>query len=171
MKTSLILACLLLFAAAAQAQPVVVDSIRAYVPISDRLATSGQPTAEQFQAIRDAGFDMVINLAPPSDMHANEGFQVTSTGMSYLQIPVDFKNPQLSELDLFSRVMEANPDRKIWVHCFANMRVAVFVYLYRTLNTDASEEEALAALHKVWEPEGAWPGFIETARKHYNGTR
>ncbi len=177
MKTSAFLTLLLLpilAAPAARAQQTAstnLEDIKTYVPISDRLATSAQPTDEQFAAIRQAGFDLMINLAPAHPMHENEGFLVTSTGMSYLQIPVDFKNPQLGDLELFFRVMEANADRKIWVHCFANMRVSSFVYLYRVIHEGVSEEEAQEALHEVWEPDGAWPGFIERALDHYGKAR
>ena len=41
-----------------------IEAIFNYVKINDQLSTSGQPTAEQFAAIRDAGFDSVINLLP-----------------------------------------------------------------------------------------------------------
>ncbi len=40
-----------------------VTSIYNYVPINDRIASSGQPQREQFQAIKNAGFDVVVNLA------------------------------------------------------------------------------------------------------------
>lgn len=173
MKPFLILAWFLLLSSTVHAQhetAMQLDSIRAYLPISDRLATSGQPADADFALIREAGYDMVINLAPPVEMHAQEGFIVTSTGMSYIQIPVNWKAPSLDHLEQFFRVMEANKDKKIWVHCFANMRVSAFVYLYRTLHEGVSEEEARAALHQIWEPAEAWPAFIETAQKHYAGS-
>ena len=67
---------------------------------------------------------------------------MTQAGMTYIQIPVDWQDPSLRDLELFFDVMEANEDRNVYVHCFANMRVSVFVYLYRTLRQGMSEDEA-----------------------------
>jgi hypothetical protein len=40
-----------------------------FLPISARIGTAGQPTAAQFALIREAGYDVVINLAlPTSDL-------------------------------------------------------------------------------------------------------
>ena len=63
-----------------------LEDIRAYVRISDRLATSGQITHEQIEAIERAGFDVVVNLAPArKDRNLEQGFQVTEQGMTYFQ--------------------------------------------------------------------------------------
>lgn len=145
-----------------------LDSIRAFVRISDRVGTSGQPTEEQITVIKDGGYEMVINLAPASEkMNVREGFLVTSTGMTYVQIPVDFKAPQLRDLEFFFAVMNANRDRKIFVHCFANMRVSSFMYLYRVIQEGVPPDVAKAALNQVWEPNGAWPAFIDAALAKY----
>ena len=174
MKVFLVFTLLLLFASAARAQheaAAQLADIRAYLPISDHLATSGQPADADFALIRDAGYDLVVNLAPPADMHAQEGFFVTSTGMSYVQIPVNWKAPSLDHLEQFFGVMEAHRDKKVWVHCFANMRVSAFVYLYRTLREGVPEAEARAMLHEIWEPQEAWPAFIEKAQQRYEAPR
>ena len=42
-----------------------LTSIYNYLPISDNLATSGQPTANQLIAIKAAGYTKIINLVPP----------------------------------------------------------------------------------------------------------
>ena len=117
-----------------------LEDIRAYLRISDQLATSGQIEYQQIPAIKDAGFDVVVNLAPArKERNGEEGFLVTEQGMTYIQIPVDWENPSLRDLDLFFDVMNANQDRKVYVHCFANMRVSAFVYLYRTLELGLPE--------------------------------
>jgi protein tyrosine phosphatase (PTP) superfamily phosphohydrolase (DUF442 family) len=71
--------------------------------IGERLGTSGQPTESQFQAIREAGFAAVINLALPTSDNAlpNEGSIVTGLGMSYVHIPVDFKAPTSQDFQAF----------------------------------------------------------------------
>lgn len=154
----------------AQSNKPMLEDIQAYVEISDDLSTSGQIGYDQIDMLKDAGFEVVINLAV-ADVARNglEGFMVTQAGMSYIHIPVSWKNPSQRDLKLFFDVMEANKDRKIYVHCFANMRVSAFVYLYRTLHLDVSEEEAKEDLAKIWDPYSLdqWANFIDTAQKNH----
>jgi protein tyrosine phosphatase (PTP) superfamily phosphohydrolase (DUF442 family) len=114
----------------------LLSEIYSFRAIGERLGTAGQPTESQFQAIRQAGFEAVINLALPTSDNAlaNEGSIVTALGMSYVHIPVDFKAPTSQDLQAFSRVMEAFEGRRVFVHCAANMRVSAFMFLYRVLH-------------------------------------
>ena len=130
--------------------------------LGDMLGTSGQPTAEQFQEVRGAGFKAVINLALPTSDNAlpNEGSLVTGLGMSYVHIPVDFKAPTSQDFGAFCRVMEAFADRPVFVHCAANMRVSAFLFLYRVLRRDVPIPEAERDMHAIWHPDDVWSRFI-----------
>ena len=57
--------------------------------VTDDIASSGQPTVEQFDEIASGGYDTIINLAMPDHENsiANEGSLVTSLGMTYIHIP------------------------------------------------------------------------------------
>ena len=154
--------------------PQMLEDAHNFVRISDRLSTSGQITNEEIVAAKDAGFEVVVNLAPARrERNHEEGFRVTESGMTYVQIPVDWREPALRDLELFFDVMDANRDRKVFVHCFANMRVSVFVFLYRTIREGVPEAEAWEEVLKVWDP-GAdpetaqWPRFIERAQREYS---
>ena len=154
--------------------PQTLEDAHNFVRISDKLSTSGQITNEEIVAAKDAGFEVVVNLAPARrERNHEEGFRVTESGMTYVQIPVDWREPALRDLELFFDVMDANRDRKVYVHCFANMRVSVFVYLYRTIREGVPEAEAWEEVLKVWDP-GAdpetaqWPRFIERAQREYS---
>ncbi len=105
-------------------------SILNFVQIRERLATAGQPTIEQFSAIKNAGYDLVINLALPSSEGAvpSEREIVEALGMKYIHIPVDWDNPTIADFNQFSTVMQAHSDQSIFVHCAKNMRVSAFVY-------------------------------------------
>lgn len=154
-------------AAASLAEEKKIENAKAYLRISDQLATSGQIDYDEIPAIRQAGFDVVVNLAPArKERNGEEGFRVTEQGMTYIQIPVDWEKPSLRDLDLFFDVMKANQDRKVYVHCFANMRVSAFVYLYRTMKLGVPEGQARADLAKIWDPatEPQWTRFIEQAK-------
>ena len=63
-----------------------LNHIRNFLRIDDRLATSGMPRPDDFAALRQAGFDVVINLALPTSDNAlpNEGELVSAQGMTYV---------------------------------------------------------------------------------------
>lgn len=60
-----------------------VSSIYNYYALPENLGSSGQPSAEQFAAIRAEDFDVVINLAMPDSENAiaDEGRMVSENGM------------------------------------------------------------------------------------------
>lgn len=139
-----------------------VEKIRAYLRVDENLSTSGMPRAEQFAAIAQAGFKVVINLALPTSDNAlpNECELVTREGMTYLHIPVSFENPAESDFNRFSQLLTACTDQKVWVHCAANMRVSAFVFLHRLRSQSVSRTTAEQDLKRIWEPDGVWRDFI-----------
>lgn len=148
----------------------MLEDIRAYLRINEQLATSGQITYDEIALLEEAGFEVVINLAPADEeRNGSEGFLVTQAGMTYIQIPVSWKNPAPRDLELFFDVMEANKDRKVYVHCFANMRVSAFVYLYRTLSLGEPETTAREDMEKIWDPnsQAQWASFIQQIQASY----
>lgn len=140
-----------------------VESIFNYVKISNTISTSGQPTAEQFAAIRDAGFETVINLLPQEKENAlkNEEEIVRGLGLDYAYIPVDFRGPTARDFAEFTAAMKANDERKVWVHCAVNARVSVFIGRYRHEVLGEPEETAHVHIGSVWEPWGVWSAFLE----------
>jgi len=144
-----------------------LDSIRNYHPISDVLTTGGQVGYDQVPLLRDAGFQTVINLATASEEYnAMEGFHVSSSGLTYVQIPVVWGEPTLDDVEQFFNVMEANQGRKVYVHCVANMRGSAFSYLYRVLVDGVDETEARRDLNAVWDPAESsetWQKLIDDA--------
>ena len=147
-----------------------LDGIHNYVAISDQLATSGQMTYDQIEDVANAGFDLVINLAPArQDRNEREGFLVAEHGITYVNIPVDWQEPLLRDLETFFAVMDASRDRKVLVHCFANMRASAFTYLYRTLVLDEDESAARRDMEVVWDPASQvqWGQFVELAKSRY----
>jgi protein tyrosine phosphatase (PTP) superfamily phosphohydrolase (DUF442 family) len=136
-----------------------------FLQISDKLSTAGQPTVEQLRAITDAGYETVINLAlPTSDgAIANEAELVQSLGMEYVAIPVLWESPTMEDLRQFLQAMDKRQNQKVFVHCAKNMRVSAFVYLYRRSRLDCPQEQAIADLHKIWQPNQIWQNYIDMA--------
>ncbi|MGB3310201.1 MAG: protein tyrosine phosphatase family protein [Nodosilinea sp.] len=142
-----------------------VTEIRNYLALSPTLATAGQPTAEQFESLAQAGYTVVINLALSTSDHAilSEAEVVKSLGMKHFHIPVVWEAPTPVDLEIFFKVMERNRDYKTLVHCALNMRVSAFVYLYRVLRQGVEEPVARADLHQIWQPNPTWQAFIDEA--------
>jgi SAM-dependent methyltransferase/protein tyrosine phosphatase (PTP) superfamily phosphohydrolase (DUF442 family) len=145
--------------------PQNMDDICNYLRISESLGTAGQPTSDQFADIRAVGYEVVINLAMPTSTNAlpNERELVTGLGMDYLHIPVVWEAPTLSDLARFFQAMDENWHRRVFVHCALNMRVSVFVLLYRILRLGVPLEIASEALERIWHPNPVWQAFIDEA--------
>ena len=140
-----------------------IENIINFLQISGRLATAGQPKIAQYPAIAAAGYRVVVNLALTDSPLAlvDEGRIAHNLGLEYVQIPVVWTAPTPADFQAFRRVMDANATQKIFVHCAANKRVSVFVYLYR-LSIGTDEIIARRDLAKIWTPEPIWQDFIDS---------
>jgi protein tyrosine phosphatase (PTP) superfamily phosphohydrolase (DUF442 family) len=134
-----------------------VTDIYNYHPMPAGLGTSGQPTPQQFAAIKTAGFDTVINLAMPTSDNAlpDEGRLVAEQGMTYVHIPVPWEAPTEAHLQQFFGVVDAMvaQGHKVWVHCAANYRASAFTYRYLTEQQGLSSAEASTPLLLQWLPQ------------------
>lgn len=146
-----------------------LNEILNFLPLSERIGTAGQPTVEQFELIRAAGYEVVVNLALPSSSHAiaHEKTIVEALGMQYIPIPVIWENPTLEDLEAFFGVMNANAETPVFVHCAMNMRVSAFMYLYRRICQHIEDEIAKPDLNKIWTPNPVWSDFIQGAIHRY----
>jgi protein tyrosine phosphatase (PTP) superfamily phosphohydrolase (DUF442 family) len=142
-----------------------IEDILNYRHISAQITTSGQPTAQELLLIKRLGFTTILNLAPSNASNAlpDEQAIVTDLGMEYVHLPVDWKNPTVEDFLQFCEVMKAHQDQPIHVHCAMNMRVSVFVYLYRYLILGVPASEAYRAVTTIWQPNETWQRFIESA--------
>jgi uncharacterized protein (TIGR01244 family) len=156
--------------AAEQQAPAPLETVRNFQVVDDRLASAGQIAYDQVPEIRERGYEVVVNLAvADEERNGREGFHVAEEGLSYVHIPVDWQEPQVSDVRMFFDVMEANRDRRVFVHCFANMRASAFVYLYRSLVEGVPDDEALATMNAVWDPaeQQQWADLIEQVKSEY----
>jgi protein tyrosine phosphatase (PTP) superfamily phosphohydrolase (DUF442 family) len=91
-----------------------LSDIYRFQAVTATLGTAGQPTAEQFDAVKEAGYEVVINLAmgnTPRDL-PNEPGIVAAHGLEYAHIPVVFDAPTDHDLSQFFAAMEAHQDKK-----------------------------------------------------------
>jgi protein tyrosine phosphatase (PTP) superfamily phosphohydrolase (DUF442 family) len=152
---------------------VELMTIGNFLPITPTLSTSGQPMPEAFEAIRSAGFSLVVNLATPASESWNPSEQaiVESLGMTYVGIPVDWENPTLADFedlaDLLDASLDTSGDRQVWVHCALNWRVSAMIYLYQRLRRKQPQESALRNLAAIWVPNQVWQEYIDAVMELY----
>ncbi len=134
-----------------------------YLPISERLLTAGQPNPAQFAHLAAADVEVVINLAMPDSRGVviNEDQLVTELGMTYVHIPVPWDAPTVQSVARFFTLMPAFGREKLFVHCIMNMRVSVFVFLYRICHKGVPAAEAEADLLRIWHPDSVWRQLID----------
>jgi protein tyrosine phosphatase (PTP) superfamily phosphohydrolase (DUF442 family) len=141
----------------------VIETIRDYYQISDRLGTSGQPTPQEFVSIAQAGYQVVINLATSNSTNAlaNEGILVTDLGMVYVQIPVIWDAPKLKDVETFFKIMKSFDGEKVWIHCAKNMRVSCFIFFWQKYILQLPPAQANYPMNQIWQPNGVWQTLIE----------
>jgi protein tyrosine phosphatase (PTP) superfamily phosphohydrolase (DUF442 family) len=143
----------------------MIEAIRNFLQLTDKLLSSGMPTGDQMRSVAEAGVEVVINLAPfdsETDLK-DEGKLVESLGMKYINIPVDWEAPTRQNFEEFIKAMDENKDDKMLVHCRANYRATGFIALYRIHRLGWEPEEALKDLRRIWNPEEypIWKKFID----------
>jgi protein tyrosine phosphatase (PTP) superfamily phosphohydrolase (DUF442 family) len=140
-----------------------MNQILNFLQINDKIYTAGQPEVDEFPQLELLNIKTVINLALPTTegIVKNESEIVTLMGMTYIQIPVNFQGPQLSELERFYKAMELSLNEPVFIHCVLNMRVSVFMYLYRVNILKTSAEAAWSDVLEIWEPDEIWSSFIK----------
>ena len=134
-----------------------------YHNIDNLFATSGQPNAYQLKLIAENGYDAVINLAPNSVFEGsviNEAEILTANKVKYIHIPVNFNKPKDEDFLKFVNCLEENKDKKIWIHCAANMRVSAFVYKYRRDILKLEDGKIIKDMNLIWSPNNVWGSFL-----------
>ncbi len=137
--------------------------------VSDRITTSGVVGDKRLAALQAQGYGALINLLPDQSEYAvpEEGGIVTSQGLRYFYIPVDFAAPTQADLDAFAQAMDEIGDKPVHVHCAANFRVSAFYSLYAMRKGLWTEEQADKFIEGIWNPaeHPAWARFITEQKR------
>ena len=136
-------------------------NISNYIKINNQISTAGQPTKEEFKQIAKEGFEVVINLA----MH-NKGVLkkedkiVSKNRMTYIHLPITWKNPELDRLVLFIKLLETleKENKKVFIHCIMNYRASVFMYIYKRV---VWREEGELIAPDGYKPNKVWRTLLK----------
>lgn len=136
-----------------------------YVGNTPRISSAGMPTRSQFAEIANAGFDVVVNLAPATALgaHENEAALVAQRGMHYFHVPVDFASPRQEDFERIARILQAHRGQRVMVHCQMNLRASTFVFLYRVIELNEDPDRAYDDVVRVWQPSPPWRNFMREA--------
>ena len=140
-----------------------VKNIYKYYKVPGLYETSGQPTRNQLKLLVEKDYEVVINLAQNSTIGKvafNEESILEESNIRYIHIPVDFDNPKESDFENFVSIIKKYKNKKLFVHCAANMRVSAFTYRYRRDILNLKHDEIIKDLEKIWKPNKVWKSFL-----------
>jgi len=157
--------CLALNSQVMVSETLSLDDIKNFRALSPILASAGMPETTAFALLKQGNYQHVINLIPGD--FSEEQQQLSTLGMSFDQIEVDWHEPKLSDFQRFVKLMNKYQQDKVLVHCRLNYRASAFAYLYQTTQLGMDEAIAKRQLLSVWQPEGTWLAYIEMIQQHY----
>jgi protein tyrosine phosphatase (PTP) superfamily phosphohydrolase (DUF442 family) len=133
-----------------------------YVENSPGISSAGMPTRRQFAAISEAGFRVVVNLAPPGSLggHEDEQALVERNGMRYFSVPMDFDAPRAGDYERFAAILRQHRDERVLVHCQLSLRASTMVFLYRVIELGEDPDQAFGDVVRVWQPGAEWQKFM-----------
>ena len=122
------------------------------------LAAGGQPTTEHLSDLKEAKFDVIINLSPFSTRNAlhEEAAIVEQLKMEYAHIPVDCTNLQPFHYLIFKGILNGFEGKNIFVHCGGNIKSSNLIHMYQVLENGMDENKSLQSLLQIQKPEKKW---------------
>ena len=160
-----LLTALWLVAQAQAPSAAAVPPIRNFLRVSADFCTGGQPRLEHFAQLKADGVKAVLNLRQPGEHRADEErAAVEQAGLTYFNIPVDYRNPTDANADEFLRITDDPANRPMFIHCTAAIRVGAFWMVRRVMRDGFTIDAALAEARKVGLVEA--PHLEEFARRY-----
>lgn len=146
------------------ARTAVLASIGRFHRYDEDLAAGAQPSPEQLEALRDEGFEVIFNISPASTRNAlaGEAGIVEGLGMDYVHFPVDCSNLRPIHYKTFRGIMGGLEGKRIFVHCGGNIKSSNLIHMYLVLEGGMKEEESLATLKTIQDPEPKWFAYFRT---------
>ena len=139
-----------------------LSDIRNYKAYSPTFSSAGQPSKEQLALLKEEGFERIAYIAFSNSRGAivDEDAIVKELGMDYVQVPVTWDAPTMSDFYAFVGVMQREPDKKTLLHCQANFRASAFAFLYRVIYEDIPIADAKTDMNTIWQPNETWRNLI-----------
>lgn len=118
-----------------------VDGIGNFGEVTPTLFRGAQPTEAGLEALEKMGIAIVVNAR--GDRDGTEEKEVRALGMQYVSIPWHCPFPHDDVFVRFLKVLQDNPDKKVFVHCqLGEDRTGMMIASYRMAEQDWSADEA-----------------------------
>ncbi len=129
------------------------------------IATAGQPRAEQFRKLADAGIRTVIDLRPPEEPRGfDEVAAVREAGLRYVNVPVTPQTLGDADFDRVRALLNDPANRPALLHCASANRVGAVLLPYLMLDEGRSQDDALEMARQV----GLRSSEMADAALHYS---
>lgn len=140
------------------------DPVMNFHRVNDRLATGGHLMGDGAAELKEQGVTVVISLR--DDSPTDEQRQFTEQGIEWINIPVEWRNPESADYARFSEVMAQHENDNVLVQCSSNYRASAMTYLYQVVAEGVSEEEAKQHVLAIWNPDNneTWTNFFEEVK-------
>jgi uncharacterized protein (TIGR01244 family) len=128
-----------------------LTGIPRFLKVTDQVWTGGQPWAEHFPKLKDAGVKVIINLRPPAEQEGvREETKVKELGMAYFNIPVSFNEPDELDADEFLKLTDEQlKNGPVFIHCAVGSRVGAFWMIRRVLRDGWELDKAVEEANKI----------------------
>jgi len=110
--------------------------------VTPNLYRGGQPGADGLKALKKIGVSIIVDMRGGHSQH--EKAATEELGMQYISIPWHCPFPSDEPFIKFLKVIEQNPDKKVFVHCrLGDDRTGMAIASYRMAEQGWSADEAL----------------------------
>lgn len=141
--------------------------------ILPNVVTGGQPTAEQLNALKTAGGDIVLDLRDPMEPRpVDEARLVQELGMEYVNVPVRAGSLEDAAIERILAVLRRSGDRTVFFHCGSGSRVGGALIPYFILDQGMEEQEAVDQAMRVGLRSAEYMEWgLDYARRNQNSPR
>ena len=113
-----------------------------FAEVTPKLYRGGQPGADGLKALKQMGVSIVIDMRGGHSEHEQKAAE--ELGMQYVSIPWHCPFPSDEPFIKFLKLVEQNPDKKIFVHCrLGDDRTGMAIASYRIAEEGWSADEAM----------------------------
>ena len=119
-----------------------VKGVPNFGQVTPKLFRGAQPSEKGFEALAKMGVDIVVDAR--GERADSEGKEVSRLGMKYVAIPWHCPFPHDDVFVRFLKLVQANPDKKVFVHCrLGDDRTGMMVAAYRIAEEGWTADEAM----------------------------
>ena len=141
-------------------------AIRNFLQLTPDIGTSGQPSEEDLQQLKQLGYRTVLNLRRPEEGIQEEGEKVEAAGMRYIHIPIDGYNLQENQITHFSEAVTDTGNYPLLIHCGSGNRVGGLLFLHRVLQENRDQQTALEEARRIGLRKWFEDVVVERIRQH-----